>query len=214
MMKKFLFLFIISFISCQVFSQVDLKAKSILDKVSEKTKNYPSINAAFEFIMQNDAAGLKEVKEGNLILQKNKYKLSMDGIEIYCDGTSQWTFMKDAGEVNLSDASSNDVDALNPASIFTIYEKGFKNTYLGEFSNGTKKTHKIELVPTSKMDFTKIIIEIDQATNQILSANMISNDGNNFIIKVKSMSTNNNYPASTFMFDSKKNPKVQVIDMR
>lgn len=38
-MKKLLLLFLIVFSSVQLFSQVDQKAKSILDKVSEKTKS-------------------------------------------------------------------------------------------------------------------------------------------------------------------------------
>ncbi len=213
-MKRLLSLLIISLVSFQLFSQVDQKAKAVLDKVSEKTKNYPSINATFEFIMQNDAAGLKESNEGSLILQKDKYKLMLSGIEIYSDGKSQWTYMKDAGEVNVNNAETGDDEAINPATIFTIYEKGFKNTYLGEFTSGSKKTHKVELVPTNKMEFTRLIIEIDQATNQIMNAKMFGKDGNVYTIKVKTMVTTNNYPASTFTFDPKKNPGVDVIDMR
>jgi outer membrane lipoprotein-sorting protein len=211
-MKKLLVLILI-LNSIQLFSQIDIKAKSILDKTSENTKSYPSINATFEFTMQNDGAGLKETSKGTLILQKDKYKLSFNGIEIFCDGKTQWTYMNDAQEVNITEAG-NDDESINPATIFTIYEKGYKSTYLGEFTNGQKKTHKIELTPVEPKEFSRLIIEIEQSTYQILNAKLFGKDENIYIIKVLSMDTNNTYDNSTFIFDPKKNPKVEIIDMR
>jgi len=212
-MKKLLVLIFIVFSSIQLFSQVDQKAKSILDKVSEKTKSYPSITATFDFTMQNEKAGINETSSGTLSLQKDKYKLSVSGVEIYCDGKTQWTYMSEADEVNVSDAGS-DEGSINPATIFTIYEKGFKNSYIGEGTSGAKKTHKIELVPTTKLEFSKLIIEIDQSTFQILSAKMFGKDGNIYVVKVKTFTTSTNYPASAFIFDVKKHPEVNVVDMR
>jgi outer membrane lipoprotein-sorting protein len=199
--------------SIQLFSQTDTKAKSILDKTSEKTKSYQSINASFEFTMQNDGAGLKETSKGTLILQKEKYKLSFNGIEIYCDGKTQWTYMADAQEASITTAGNGD-ESINPATIFTIYEKGYKNTYLGEFTNGQKKTYKIELIPLEPKEFSRLIIEIDQLTYQILDAKMFGKDDNVYDIKVISMVTTNTYEDSTFNFDPKKNPKVEINDMR
>jgi outer membrane lipoprotein-sorting protein len=211
-MKKLLVLLLV-FNSFQLFSQVDTKAKSILDKTSEKTRSYQSISATFEFTMQNDEAGLKETTNGTLILQKEKYKLSFNGIDIYSDGKTQTTYMSAAQEANITEAGS-DEESINPATIFTIYEKGYKNTYLGEFTNGQKKTYKIELTPTETKEFSRLIIEIDQATYQILNAKMFGKEGNIYIIKVLTMVTNKTYDPSTFVFDTKKNPKVEVIDMR
>jgi outer membrane lipoprotein-sorting protein len=199
--------------SIQLFSQTDTKAKSILDKTSEKTKGYQSITANFEFTMQNDEAGMKETSKGTLILQKDKYKLSFNGIEIYCDGKTQWTYMAEAKEVNITTAGIDD-ESINPATIFTIYEKGYKNTYLGEFTNGQKKTYKIELIPLELKEFSRLIIEIDQLSYQILDAKMFGKDDNVYDIKVVSMLTTNNYEDSTFNFDPKKNPKVEINDMR
>jgi outer membrane lipoprotein-sorting protein len=211
-MKKLLVLLLV-LNSIQLFSQVDAKAKSILDITSEKTKNYPSITATFEFTMQNDGAGLKETTNGTLILQKEKYKLSLNGVDIFSDGKIQTTYMKEAQEANITEAGT-DEESINPATIFTIYEKGYKNTYLGEFTNGQKKTYKIELTPLETKEFSRLIIEIDQLTYQILNAKMFGKDDNYYIIKVLSMITTKTYEPSTFVFDKKQNPKVEVIDMR
>ncbi|MBN1927062.1 MAG: outer membrane lipoprotein carrier protein LolA [Prolixibacteraceae bacterium] len=211
-MKKLLFV-LLFLNSINLFSQVDQKAKTILDKVSEKTNSYTSITAEFEFIMENTDAGIKETNEGRLILQKDKYQLSISGIEIFFDGKAQWTYLSDAGEVNISNPN-DDEEAINPATIFTIYEKGFKNTYLGEFTNNSRKTFKIEMVPTDEKEFERIILEIGQGTYQILSAKMFGNDGNTYTINVVTLETGKSYPESTFYFDTEKYPDVDVIDMR
>ncbi|HNW51392.1 MAG TPA: outer membrane lipoprotein carrier protein LolA [Prolixibacteraceae bacterium] len=211
MKKIIVLLFLLS--SVQLFSQTDTKAKNILDKTSEKTRSYQSIKATFEFNMRNEESGLNETSNGTLILQKDNYKLSFNGVEIYCDGKTLWTYMKEAQEVNIANAGA-DEETINPATIFTIYEKGYKNSYIGESSIGAKKTYKIELLPLQPKDFSKVILEIEQSTYQIQNAKLFGKDNNIYTIKLLTIETNNSFDASTFTFDTKKNPKVGVNDMR
>ena len=211
-MKRLIVLLFV-FNTLVVFSQTDQKAKSILDQVSQKTKAYQSITVDFLFIMDNAEVELHEVSKGKILIQGNAYKLNFSGYEIFSDGTTQWTYVKDANEVNISDASNADESVINPATIFTIYEQGYTNTYLGEFTTDSKKTYKIEMIPSEVGEFSKLILEIDQNTYQIVSAVMTS-DSNTYTIKVTSMDTLKNYPASTFVFDTKKHSDVDVIDMR
>lgn len=163
--------------------------------------------------MENKQAKINESNKGSIIIQGNKYCLSISGIEIISDGKSTWTIMKDAGEVNISDAGSDDT-VLNPAKIFTIYNQGFKNTYIGEATSNNKPVHKIELVPTTAKDFKKVILEIEKATSQITGAVMFGNDNNEYTITISSMNTAKTYPESTFTFNKSKYPKLEVIDMR
>lgn len=211
---KQLLIFLLFAISSQAFSQTDKKAKEILDKVSEKTKSYASISANFDFNMENADVDLKETSQGTIIIQGDQYKLSINGIEIFCDGKSQWTYMADASEVNISEAGSDCDGGLNPATIFTIYEEGFNYTYLGEFTNNKKQTYKIDLKPTEEKEFSRVILEIDQNNYQIISAVMYGNDNNLYTIKVKTMETAKTYPAATFVFNATAHPNVDVIDMR
>jgi outer membrane lipoprotein-sorting protein len=133
----------------QGFAQNDQKAKTKLDQVSAKTKAYPSITADFDFTMKNTAARIDETSAGKILIQKDKYKLSLHGVEIYNDGKTQWTYMPEIKEVSVSDAGSDADGAINPAEIFTIYEKGFRFVYKGEGTYKGKKTHQIELIPTT-----------------------------------------------------------------
>lgn len=211
---KYLPALVILFTSLFANGQTDPKAKSILDQLSAKTKSYTSITADFQFIMENTEVDIKESNEGSLIVQDDNFQLKISGIEILSDGTTQWTYMPDAGEVNVSDAQTGEDEMINPATIFTIYEKGFNNTYLGEFTTNSKKTYKIEMVPTDINEFERVILEIDQASYQIVSAVMFGTDGNKYTVNVQNMQTTRQYPESTFKFDEAAHPNVDVIDMR
>lgn len=211
---KYLTALFILFTSLFANGQSDSKAKSILDQVSSKTKSYASITADFQFIMENTEVDLMEANEGSLIVQDDHFKLNISGIELISDGTTQWTYMPDAGEVNVSDAQTGEDEMINPATIFTIYERGFTNTYLGEFTNNAVNSYKIEMVPTEINEFERVILEINQNNYQIMGAVMFGTDGNKYTVNVKNMETTKTYPASTFKFDTAAHPDVDVIDMR
>ncbi|HKM93580.1 MAG TPA: outer membrane lipoprotein carrier protein LolA [Prolixibacteraceae bacterium] len=213
-MKQILFIAIVLLISNNLFSKTDEKAKVILDQVSEKTKNYKSITASFEFILENTEADLKEANQGNIIIQKEMFKLSISGIDIFNDGKSQYTYMKDAAEVSISEANTDENELLNPATIFTIYEHGFTYSYLGEATENGKRVHKIDLTPSEEKDFSRVILNIDSKNLQITEATMFGTDGNRYIIRIKNMDTSKVYPNSTFSFDKSKYPGVSVNDMR
>lgn len=210
---SFIALAILSLLSASTMAQSDTKAKAILDQVSTKTRSYPSISADFSFTMANKSAGIDETSNGKIILKGNKYKLTLNGAEIINNGSTMWTYMADANEVSISEPESDDSN-LDPAKIFTIYESGFKNSYAGEETVSGKKLAKIDLVPTTKRDFSKVTLLIDTSSYRIVSATMDNNDGNIYSIKIKSMDTSKKVSDSMFSFDKAAHPNVQINDMR
>lgn len=212
-MKKMLF-FAAMLFAMASFAQTAQKAKTILDQVSQKTKSYQSITADFQFMMENNEVNISETSRGTLVVQGDAYKLKISGVEIYSDGKSQWTYMQEADEVNITEVSQSEDNPINPATIFTIYEHGYTNNYLGEFTSDAKKTFKIEMIPDEVREFKRVILEVDQKTYQILGAVMDGTDDNRYTIKINNMNTTVKYPASTFVFDVAKHPGVSVVDMR
>ncbi|MBN1768646.1 MAG: outer membrane lipoprotein carrier protein LolA [Prolixibacteraceae bacterium] len=211
-MKKIFFIALLSALVISVFSQNEQKAKEILDIVSEKTQSFNSITADFDFVMENAEVDLKETNSGNIIIQNNKYKLVFNGIEIYNNGKNQWTYMPDAEEVNISEVIEDENDYMNPANIFTIYEKGFQYNYKG--LSPSRENFIIELSPENINEFSLITLKISQDSYQINKAIMTGTDGNTYIISIKNFKTEQKYPESTFAFDTKKHPSVNVIDLR
>ncbi|HPE78229.1 MAG TPA: outer membrane lipoprotein carrier protein LolA [Draconibacterium sp.] len=198
-------------------AQQDPKAKGILDEVSSKTRTYKTILADFSFSMENKAMSINEKNEGTIKLKGQKYVVELPGagVKVYSDGKNNWSYMKQGNQVTVSTIEDSGNDLMDPSSLFSIYEKGFISKFVAEKNVGGKAVYQIELFPDKKeFDVSKITIEIDKATMMIKSAQLFGTDGNVYGIVVKKMETNKEFPDSDFVFDAKKFPDVEVIDLR
>lgn len=217
-MKIRILLFTISvMVSTALFSQSPevVKAKQILDKVSAKTKGYSSIKADFRFTLENLQANLTDTYSGTIIIKGDKYKVSIMGVDNYFDGKNLWMHMKDGGEVNISDPAAMDDDMLNPATIFSMYESGFKWMYVGENTLNGKKVDVVDLFPENRdQEYSRIKLHIYQDNLQFARIEQIGKDGTNYYIDITKMEVNQAFPDSTFTFDASKYPGVEVIDLR
>jgi len=215
-MKKIFLLLLLSGTYISGYSQTDAKAKTILAEASKKYKAYDVVKATFVFTMENPQNKQKDTQQGTLTVQSaaNKYKVVMTDQDMISDGKSQWTYLKKDKEVQVS-AVDNSGDALNPAGIFTLYEKGFKYLYTGEKKDGAKTYQMIDLSPVdSKKSYFKIRLGIDKSAHQIANVVIFDKNGNRYTYVVKTFVPNVKVPAGTFGFDAKKYPGVEVVDLR
>lgn len=197
-------------------AQTDAKAKAILAAVSKKYRTFDVVKADFSFILDNQQAKIKEQQQGTLLVKAkaNKYKVNMDDQVLLSDGKSQWTYLKADKEVQVTDVD-NSGEALNPARIFTMYESGYKYVYTGDSKIGNRVYQMIDLSPLdTKKSFFKIRLSIDKVAKQISNVLIFDKNGNKYTYNVKSFVGQPNVPESTFVFDAKKYPGVEVVDLR
>lgn len=217
-MRKRILLTTILFIGVavgQVFAQADAVAKSILVGVSKKYRSYDVVKTEFTYTLKNPQANLSETQSGTLYAKSksNKYKIVLGNQEMISNGAVQWTFLKNDNEVQIA-AIDDSPNSLNPAKIFTIYEKGFKYVYLGDTKINGKVYQNIELAPLQTRSFSKIKLRIDKVNKQI--ANIVVNDknGNIYTYFIKSFVPNVKVSDALFSFDPKQHPGVDVVDLR
>ena len=204
---------------CTIFSmaQQDVKAKNILDKVSEKANSFSTISADFLFSMENKEMEIDEKNEGSIKLKGQKYSVDLPdvGIQVFSDGTTLWNYMKEGNQVTVSDVDDEGSELMDPSSIFSIYEKGFDSKFVSEKKVGGKTIYQIDLFPDSdEHEVSKITIFIDKTTLMIQSAILYGTDGNLYGIEVKNMETDKIFPDSDFVFNLSKYDDVEVIDFR
>ncbi len=214
-MKHTTLLFLLTFIFNSTFAQNDPKAKEILDKVSAQVKTLKSLRAGFSITIAGAKGAKPQTKSGNVFMKGDKYYVSLSGQEIYCDAKTIWTFMKESNEVQISafDPSEN---SFTPSKLFTnFYDKEYTYKYIGEKSQAGKKVDVILLTPTNKSkQFSKVELMIDKAKNIVAGGKMYEKSGNTFTYTVSSYSPNVTLADNIFVFDSKKYPKVDIIDLR
>ncbi|RYY09766.1 MAG: outer membrane lipoprotein carrier protein LolA, partial [Chitinophagaceae bacterium] len=96
-----------------------------------------------------------------------------------------------------------------------IYERGFKYKYIGESKVGAKTHQIIDLTPIdTKKAFSKIRLSIDKNAKQVANVVIYDKSGTVYTYGVKTFVPNVKLPETTFAFDAKKYPGVEVVDLR
>ena len=187
----------------------DPDAKKILDAVSTKFKTFKTVQGKFSLKIENAAGKVLGIKNGNVSMKGSKYRISVTGQEIFSDGSNIWTLDKASKEVTISkiDPSAN---SLTPQKLFTnFYDKDF----LYKLNGTTKSVSEIELTPIDKTKpFFKILLYVNK--NSISTTKLFEKTGNRYTYSTTSLIPNGNVPDATFVFDSKKYPGVEVVDLR
>ena len=193
----------------------DAAAKAILDNVSAKFKTYKTVQADFTLSITDANGKVEGTKKGVVYMNGSKYRVNISGQEIYSDGNNIWTYDKSANEVQVTkfDPSSN---TITPQKMFTnFYDKDFLYKLNGETKQGKKTIQEIELTPVDKTKtFFKVLVGIDKATKNIVSTKVFEKNGNRYIYTITGMKINTSLPQSLFVFDAKKYPSVEVVDLR
>ena len=90
------------------------------------------------------------VKSGNVMMKGMKYRVSITGQEIFCDGTTVWTYDVAAKEVQVA-AVDNSSGSITPQKLFTnFYDKDFLFVLNPEIKKNGKTYQVIELTPIDK----------------------------------------------------------------
>ena len=218
MKKIFTVVFFSLFLVLTVCSQTpkgmssnDPVVKKILDAVSSKFRSFKSVQSKFNLKIENSSNKVLETKAGNVFMKGTRYRVSLPNQEIFCDGNTVWTLDKAAKEVTISklDPASN---TITPQKIFTnFYDKDFLYKLNGE----KKGVQEIELTPIDKSKpFFKVLVFINKATRTISSTKVFETAGNRFTYSVTGMNTSGNVTDAMFIYDVKKYPGVEVIDLR
>jgi chaperone LolA len=193
----------------------DPEAKKILDAVSAKFKTYKTVKANFTLKVENSTGKEQGSKTGIVQMKGMKYKVAITGQEIICDGKTVWTYDKSANEVQIS-TLDNSAGNITPQKLFTnFYDKDFLYIQNEDIKRGNKTYQVVELTPIDKTKpFFKVLIEVDKAASSIASTKVFEKNGNRYTYAVNSMSTNAAMEDDIFVFDPKKYPGVEVIDLR
>ena len=216
-MRKICLVLIVVLAAFSVFAQQDSKAKEILDAVASKTKSYQTIRVKFNFVREDLKSKTKDSVPGTLFLKGPKYKLFFMGNETTFDGKVRTTYIVASNEANISEPTKDDgSDFINPADIFTIYQKNFKIKYVSEGPEKGKTYHLIDLFPTvpGKKKYSRIRLKIEKGANQLQSLRTFNKDGNITTIDISEFKPNVVVNDQMFIFDKKAHPKVEIIDLR
>lgn len=192
----------------------DPVATKILNDISAKYKNYNSLKTTFVLKVENVSGKITEEHAGTLYTKNDMFKLELSNQEIFCDGKISWTYLKDANEVQINNYDESE-QSLIPSKFYTLYEKDYFYAMIEEKKVNDKVFQVIDLTPHDKeKTFFKIRLTIDKTDKSITSMKIFEKSGNRYIYDIQKMTPNLPLPESFFVFDIKKYPGIEVVDLK
>lgn len=215
-MKKIAVLCFILLSSLSSFAlQHDEKAEAILDKVAENFKKSGAIKMSFKVLSFTNNR-LEGEASGDIRLKGDKFNVQTDDMEIWFDGKTQWSYAHGSGEVNVSSPSPDELQSVNPYTFLYLYKHGY-TCKLGKLTTFRgKPIYQVILTSTDrKQDLACIVLHLSKENYQPIYV-LLQQRGN----KQRSEITITNYQQglsfadTLFVYDQKKYPDVDIIDLR
>lgn len=201
-MKKFLILGFTLLFSVFVHAQNESKAIEILDKTFARLSNEGGIRAEFT-----------GTEQGFLLIKGEKFHLNNGNILSWYDGKTQWSYVSDMEEVNISTPTHEELQGINPYHILKEYKKDYKCSYTRANLLHGKKVHSLVLTPKHSVNQEKIYIVISDKHQPV--AMKIEHNGRILCdIQITSYQANQKLSDESFRFDKSLYPHAEVIDLR
>jgi outer membrane lipoprotein carrier protein len=205
-------IFILLTLSIHSYAQ-DEKSNEILQQLSINTQAYKNIDVDFNFKFENVTQEISENQKGNIKIVSNKFRLELNQQIIISDDTTQWIYLKESNELQIMEYDSLD-DMISPNKLFTIYEEGYKNSYV-ELKNESDITlHIIDLFPIESNAFQKIQLQINSEKIQLHNIILFDKNGGSFTYLITKFTTDANLDDNLFKFNPAEYPEIEIIDLR
>jgi outer membrane lipoprotein-sorting protein len=177
-------------------------AKNVLDKAAATITAPQGVKANFKMSATSGSTS------GTIAIKGKKFYATTPQATVWFDGKTQWTYMKNNDEVNVSNPTEAQLQAINPYNFIHLYKRGYKYTI-----NTAGKDHVVHLQANStERKIKELFITIDKKSYQPKQVKMLQ--GKKWTTFDISNIKKEKLADGQFRFNSKDFPKAEIIDLR
>jgi outer membrane lipoprotein-sorting protein len=198
-MKKICFLIAATLISAATIAQT---AKSVLDKAAANITVKSGVQAKFKM------TGSMGNTSGTIAIKGRKFHATTPQAIVWFDGKTQWTYMKNNDEVNVTTPTESQLQAINPYNFINLYKNGYDATL-----NSSGKDYVVHLTASTKdKKIRELFITVNKSSNTPTQVKLLQ--GTKWTIFDISDLKKQSVPDSQFRFNAKDFPQAEIIDLR
>lgn len=177
-------------------------AKSVLDKAAATVTAASGVRANFS--MTTTTGGTN----GTIAIKGKKFYATTPQAKVWFDGKTQWTYLKNNDEVNVSNPTEAKLQAINPYNFINLYKRGYTYTM-----NTAGTDYVIHLTANSgERKIKELFISVNKKNYQPTQVKMLQ--GKKWTTFNITSIKKENIADSQFRFNSKDFPKAEIIDLR
>ncbi len=183
-------------------------ADMLIRLVVDQLKSHKNVEMVFNYQISPDGKNLGESEKGHAWLQGEAYKIEMANQQTISDGKTIWSYLIEDEEVMVSNATDGTDNT--PLKLLTSLDESYVATLTGINAQGLAA---IELA-NPKGQYKRVTLKINTKKVELKNADIYMEDGSKLVVNVEEMKFDQELDDKFFTFDTKKHPKVDVIDMR
>ena len=191
------------------YSQDNLDAELLLNKVSDNIKSYENIYINYAYTLKNLEEDISQTNNGSFVTENDNWRFEMLGVTRIFDGDKLYSISPDDEEVTISSQDPEDETTITPNKMLYFYEDGyyFEMDESRLIGNGQfrKKIQYVKLVPKdSEAEIKYILLGIDTEFNHIYE--VIETGKNETVTTISIVDFEFNLPLDNnlFIFDKEK----------
>lgn len=203
-MKKIAFVLMLLFTSATLCQAQTVN--TIMNKVLNKFNTSKTMSADFLIASSQMNA------TGTIVMNGKKFRIMTKDYICWYDGLTQWVYTTATDEVNVLEPSKEELESNNP--YFAVMR--YNSKYRPSLKSQTDTEYIVQLTSRNMyVDVSNIVLTIDKASYKITKAVATMIDDSTQTIEFTNYKTDENIPATVFVYDSKLVPQgTQVIDLR
>lgn len=213
-MRKYIFSIWIALLTLPVFGQQQAQAKAVLDKTAAAFEKAAGVKATFTIQAFSQGRTLG-TSSGTIQLKGDKFLLRTPEVITWFDGETQWSYLVESEEVNISLPTPEELQSMNPYALLYLYRKGFSYQMGASQTYHGKQTYEVVLTATNQKEpLLRMVLYVTKDTYQPVGIVAETRSKNKSEITVTDYQAGLKYTDAMFAFDKKQYPRAAVIDLR
>lgn len=149
---------------------------------------------------------------GSFLLKGNMFFLDMNEMQVWFNGKTQWAYLKQSNEVNITEPTVDELAETNPVAILSAFQA---KSQIKAGVSKNQQNQMVELTPKNKQEnFSKVEVQFAKSTGNLVSIVIRYKNGVVNQILLKNYRKNVAVPAGSFVFDKTKYKGLVMNDLR
>ncbi|MCR4922217.1 MAG: hypothetical protein K5945_11025 [Bacteroidaceae bacterium] len=210
--RQFLILLTLMFSIFAIGARAEINGRKVLDKAATFIRKSGDIRVSFaatSFRGTNEEGSIR----GTLLLQGKKFQLNTPEMITWFDGATQWSYLTENEEVNITQPTEKEIQAVNPYVFLDLYKKGY-SIEMKESTLRDTPTYEVHLVAQkAEIAAQEIFIDVRQSDFCPLCVR-VRQEGIWNRISIWEFNGGQHFTDKDFTFPKEQYPDAELIDLR
>lgn len=185
-------------------------AAAFIEKAVAKLKSDAAVHMDYGYAVYDEGGRLLQEDTGIIRIDGNCYSLLMDNMKVWCDGKTQWSYMRDVNEIYITSATSEEAQNLSPLNMMERFCK---------ISSPVMKSENGKVVValsngSGEAEINKVVLRFDGNSYRLEGMSIYMTNAGRVEVCLSNYAAKCKFAESSYICPVENFPGVEVVDMR